>query len=100
MTLLTQTIEKAILDRAPALHRQLKAEGKLTGYLRETAAEINGQVVSAAMQTRMRQGWDRLGLTLPEVAGRLAAAESSALESVLDAALQFPQDGTSSPSPG
>jgi hypothetical protein len=88
------------MRKAPALYRELKEQGKLTAYLREQAGQINSQVVTAMRETRLRQGWDRQDLTLPEMAGRLAAAQSSAMESALDEALQFPQPETSSPSPG
>lgn len=98
MTLLA-TIEKAMQDRAPALHQQLKDEGKLTAYLRQTADEVKSSTATGMMEMRQRQGWDKLGLTLPQMAGRLAAARSSAMESALDAALQFPPQETSSPSP-
>lgn len=98
MTLLTQTIEKAMLDRAPAMHQQLKAAGKLTPYLRETAGEINRQVVTSVQEARLAQGWDKLPPL--ELTGQLNSAQNEAMHVALDAALQFPPDETSSPSPG
>lgn len=100
MSMLLQTIETAMQERAPALHQQLKDEGKLTAYLRQTADAVKAASVTGAMEMRKRQGWDKQGLTLTETAGRLAAAGSSAMEIALDEALQFPQQETSSPSPG
>ena len=100
MTILTQTIEQAMLDRSPALHAQLKMLGKLQAFLKETAREVNAQVVTAVQERRMREGWDKLGLTPLQMAGRLNSAQSEAMETVLDEVLQFPQDEISSPSPG
>ena len=100
MSILHQTIEQAMLDRAPALHQQLKAEGKLTVFVRQKAQEIGALSVQMTQATRLSQGWDKQGLTPLEMTGRLNAARSEATESVLDEALQFPPGGTSSPSLG
>jgi hypothetical protein len=96
MSILHQTLDQAMKDRAPALHQQLKASGKLGPYLRQLAAEINSQVVTTVQEMRMAQHWDRLPPL--ELAARLKAAESSAMEVALGEALQFPLDETSSPS--
>ncbi len=100
MTLLTQTIEKAMQDRAPQLHAELKAAGKLTPFLRDKAAEINSQVATATMERRVSEGWDKQDLPFNKMVGNLNAAQASAMETALDEALQFPQAGTSSPSQG
>ena len=100
MTLLTQTIERAMKDRAPTMYADLKAEGKLTAYLRETAEQVSGAGVSGAMEMRQRQGWDKQNLSPVQMAAKLAAARSSAMESALAEALEFPQAETSSPSQG
>lgn len=100
MTLMQRTVEAALKDRAPKLYADLKAEGKLTAFVREKAGEINSSVVQATMEARMRGGWDKQNLPLPEMVGRMNAARASATEIALDEALQFPPEGTSSPSQG
>jgi len=57
---LRATIEAAMREQAPELHRDLMAAGKLTAHLRDLESEINGQVVDAVMARRMSQGWDTL----------------------------------------
>lgn len=100
MTLLTQTIETAMRNQAPDLHADLKASGKLGQYLRATAEQVSGEGVAGAMAMRHQQGWDKQNLSPVQMAAKLAAARSSAMESALAEALQFPQAETSSPSQG
>jgi hypothetical protein len=95
---LQATIEAAMKERAPTLHRDLKAAGKLTAHVRDLAAQINSQVVDAVMAQRLAKKWDRLPPM--ELAKQMKGAETVAREIALSEALQFPPDGTSPPSPG
>ena len=100
MTLLTNTIETAMRERAPKMHAELKAAGKLTARIREMAQDINSEVASATMEARFRGGWDKQNLPFNVMVGNMNAAQASALEVALDEALQFPPEETSRPSPG
>ena len=93
---LQATIEKAMLEQAPALHRELKATGKLAAHVRELADQVHSSTVQMVQEQRLADKWDRLPPM--ELAGRMRAAAAAAGEVALAEALQFPQDETSPPS--
>lgn len=94
--MMQQTIELALKDRAPRLHAELKAAGKLTVHVAELEAQISDQVATAVMEQRAAKKWDRLPPM--ELAAKMKAAAALARESALAETLQFPPDETSSPS--
>lgn len=98
MSMLTQTIEKAMQDRAPAMYADLKAAGKLASYCNNLAAEVKDRAATGLMEQRAKLKLD--SLPVQEKVGGLAVARQSAMESALAEALEFLPDETSSPSPG
>jgi hypothetical protein len=92
MSILQRTIEAAMRDRAPKMHAELKAAGKLTAHVREIEEQVNSQVVSEVMEQRLANRWDRLPPM--EMAAKMKAADALALETALAEALEFPPDPT------
>lgn len=89
-------VKEAIKDKAPKLHAELLAGGKLDKYAQELASQISSEVVSLTQQQRMLERWDKLGPM--ECAARMKTAASLAQEAVLAELLEFPQDENSQPS--
>lgn len=81
-----------MMERAPKMHAELKAAGKLTAHVREIEEQINNQVVSEVMSQRQANRWDRLPPM--DLAARMKAADALALETALAEALEFPPDPT------
>ena len=94
---LHQTVEAALKDKAPKLHASLQAAGELRGYVSELASQISSEVVSLTQEQRLREKWDSDPATL---VGKLNQARARNREVVMHDLLEFPQDGTSQPSPG
>ena len=98
MSILHQTIEQALKDKAPQLHADLKAAGKLAAHVNSLALEVKDQAATALMEQRAKLKLDSLPME-EKVAG-LAVARQGAMESALAGVLEFPPDETSSPSQG
>ena len=98
MSILHKTVALALKEKAPALHKELAASGKLNSYLDNLTSQISSDSVDLTMQQRMSQGWDKLGSL--ESARRMKTAHAMNREAVLADALEFPQDETSPPSQG
>jgi hypothetical protein len=86
-------VKAALLDKAPALHKQLQESGKLTEYVQDLADQISSEIVSMTQAQRMQGKWDNLGPL--ECARRMKSAENLNQEKVLAEMLEFPQDETS-----
>lgn len=88
-----QTVLAAIKDKAPQLHQQLQASGKLNSHAQDLAEQINAEVVSMTMQDHKQHRWDKLPPM--ERAAKMNAAKAMHRETVLAQMLEFPQDETS-----
>lgn len=92
MTMLQETVERALKDKAPRLHKELQEAGKLRAFVRDRAAEIDADVVSAVMDEAHAKGWN--SLPVDQCSAKMKMAESAALEAVLADKLDFPPEQT------
>lgn len=90
-------IKAAMRDKAPQLHAQLTAKGKLTEHVKELADQVAEQTVTLTQADRVREKWDKLGPM--ECAKKLRMASALNHETALANALEFPLDETSPPRP-
>lgn len=88
-----QVVKEALKDKAPQLHKDLTASGKLTEYVRDLSEQITSEIVSMTQAQRMKGKWDNLGPL--ECARRMKSAENLNQEKVLAEMLEFPQEQTS-----
>ena len=95
---MVQTVEAAIKDKAPDLHRQLAAKGTLGAYSRDLAEQIAQSATDLTQAQRLKEKWDKLGPA--QSAARMKMAHALNLETAMADLLEFPQDATSPPKPG
>ena len=93
-----KTVLAALKEKAPTLHADLSATGKLRAFVANQAEEIDEQIVTLTMQMAPKMGHDK-AKSLTEGAAILKACEATATEIVLAEMLQFPLDETSPQSP-
>lgn len=94
---MVQTVEAAIKDKAPALHKQLAASGALREYVQDLSSQISSVTVDLTQAQRLREKWDDLGAI--ECAAKMRMAAALNREVAMAEVLQFPQDETSPPKP-
>ena len=94
---MVQTVEAAIKEKAPALHKQLAAKGELREYVRDLSDQISSVTVDLTQAQRQREQWDKLGPM--ECAAKMQMAAGLNREIAMEQVLQFPQDETSPQSP-
>lgn len=92
-----EVVEQAMLDKAPALHRNLKQRGKLDEYMVDLADQISSALSEGVMQIRREQKLD--DLPPMQLVQELNNARAQVEEEVLAAYLEFPSDDPSTPSP-
>jgi uncharacterized protein YjgD (DUF1641 family) len=83
----------ALKEKAPGLHRDLQAGGRLAEFVQERAEEMQAQIVSMTQAQRAKEKWDRLGPM--ECAAKMKQADALNREIVFSEMLEFPQDETS-----
>lgn len=85
-----ETVDKALQDRAPALHRNLKQRGLLDGYVQEVADQISSAVTEGLMRVRREKNLD--ALPPMEKVQALNTARAGVEEKVLADLLEFQSD--------
>lgn len=95
---LEKMVLAALKDKAPSLHKELAASGKLRAFVTERADEINSEITTLTAEIAHKQPEYKNAKTLMERAGVLKMAEFLAMERVFAEMLEFPQDETSQPS--
>lgn len=94
-----QTVLLAIKDKAPQLHRQLRANGELNQYAADLAEQIQENVGIEARKIAEHHGYSKLLKTEPmKAVGVMNMAGVLAREIVLAQMLEFPPEETSPPS--
>ena len=96
---LRNLVKQAMLDKAPALYRELESKGTLQQAVSDRAEEISDAVMARAEGIARAQGYGKLMKSDPmKAVGVKNSAKQAAREEVLSQMLEFPQDGTSPPS--
>lgn len=93
MSMLMRTLDRALLDRAPKAHAELKAAGELNPYLQSLASGVREAVASSGLDKRTQ------ALPYLRKVQAMNAAAAAAREIALADAIASLPDETSLPSP-
>ena len=98
MSILEQTIEAAIKDRAPRLYASLRASGDLRETVRLEASKISSEAMDQTLEQRRLEKWDRLPPL--DLESKMRVADRLNREALLQESVQQFSDETSPPSRG
>lgn len=98
LTLLMETLDKALMERAPKFRAELQAKGQRLAYLREVEEPIREAVGTAVGRANARAS--KADLPFLQKVHAMKNADQSAREIALAQAVESLPDERSSPSPG